>query len=98
MDLYSKGRKGELMVWDALRGERILTLQGYKDASFLPDGNLIATDEGSDENSILEARTGKILHKIKGKGIGRLLFSPNGKKAVSFVGDELVVLRLWQTF
>lgn len=84
---------GELVIWNALTGQKIKTLPGYIYAVFSPDGKLIAGGDGmGQEYSSIDVSTGSVISRSP--RIGALRFSRNGKRAASY--DDLVVIRTWQ--
>lgn len=84
---------GELIIWNALNGEKVETLPGYTYAAFSPGGELIASgnQEGGDY-SLIDVKTGSVISHFP--QIGALRFSRNGKRAAS--NDDLVVVRTWE--
>lgn len=84
---------GELIIWNALTGQKLKTLPGYTYAVFAPDGKLIAGGDGmGQEYSSIDVSTGSVI--FRSPRIGALRFSRNGKMAASY--DDLVVIRTWQ--
>jgi WD40 repeat protein len=77
-------------VWDVETGKDIMTLKhdgGTFSIAFSPDGTCIASG-GSDADSTImlwDAETGGEIMALKGhfRGIGRLIFSPDGKRLMS---------------
>ncbi|HJU52979.1 MAG TPA: hypothetical protein VJ715_00340 [Pyrinomonadaceae bacterium] len=83
---------GELVIWNALTGEKVKTLPGYTYATFSPDGKLIASGNEDKDYSVIDVSTGSVISRFP--RIGALRFSRNGKRAASY--DDLVVIRTWQ--
>src|SRR5436305_8284107 len=82
---------GELIIWNALDGEKVKTLPDYNYATFSPDGKLIAGGSGKNY-SLIDVNTGNVISHFP--QIGALRFSRNGQRAAS--NDDLVVIRTWQ--
>jgi WD40 repeat protein len=88
-----KAPVGELIIWNALDGQKVKTLPGYTYATFSPDGKLIASGNREGEDySLIDVSTGMVISHFP--QIGALRFSRNGKRAASY--DDLVVIRTWQ--
>ncbi|MDQ3819070.1 MAG: hypothetical protein M3362_15530, partial [Acidobacteriota bacterium] len=87
-----KAPVGELIIWNALTGQKVQTLQGYTYAVFTPDGRLIASGNEDKDYSLIDVSTGRAISHFP--QIGALRFSRNGKRAASY--DDLVVIRTWE--
>ena len=83
---------GELIIWDALNGQKVKTLPGYNYATFSPGGKLIAGRNGEKDYSLIDINTGNVISHFP--QIGALRFSRNGRRAASY--DDLVVIRTWE--
>jgi WD40 repeat protein len=83
---------GELIIWNALDGQKVKTLPGYNYAVFSPDGKLIASGNEDKNYSLIDVNTGQVVSHLP--QIGALRFSRNGKRAASY--DDLVVVRTWE--
>ena len=84
---------GELIIWNALDGQKVKTLPSYNYATFFPDGRLIASGNREGEDySLIDVNTGRVISHFP--QIGALRFSRNGKRAASY--DDLVVVRTWE--
>jgi WD40 repeat protein len=83
---------GELIIWNALTGEKVKTLPGYTYATFSPDGKLIASGNEDKNYSLIDVSTGSVISRFP--QIGALRFSRNGRRAANY--DDLVVIRTWQ--
>jgi WD40 repeat protein len=103
--LATVGMDGQLIVWDALTGQRLFDYQeavgGLKSVAFSPDGKLLAIGStGEPENTIgtatvLEVASGEILSTMPGHAgwVWDLAFSPDGKRLVTV--DFFGVGRVW---
>jgi WD40 repeat protein len=87
-----KAPVGELIIWNALTGQKVQTLPGYTYAVFTPDGKLIASGSEDKDYSLIDVSTGRVISHFP--QIGALRFSRNGKRAASY--DDLVVIRTWE--
>jgi WD40 repeat protein len=87
-----KAPAGELIIWNALTGQKVKTLPGYNYAVFTTDGKLIASGSEDKDYSLIDVSTGKVMSHFP--QTGALRFSRNGKRAASY--DDLVVIRTWQ--
>jgi WD40 repeat protein len=84
---------GELIIWDALNGQKVKTLPGYNYATFSPEGKLIASGSREGEDySLIDIDTGHVISHFP--QIGALRFSRNGQRAAS--NDDFVVVRTWE--
>jgi len=83
---------GELIIWNALDGQKVKTLPGYNYAVFSPDGKLIASGNENKNYSLIDVQTGNVISHFP--QTGALRFSRNGKRAASY--DDLVVVRIWE--
>jgi WD40 repeat protein len=83
---------GELIIWDALNGQKVKTLPGYNYATFSPGGKLIASGNVEKDYSLIDINTGNVISHFR--QIGALRFSRNGRRAASY--DDLVVIRTWE--
>jgi WD40 repeat protein/serine/threonine protein kinase len=97
--LASSTTYGEVKLWDALTGEKALTLKGHagvvSSVAFSPDGKELATG-GSDRTvRVWDAARGHEVHTLKGHtdAIWKVAFSPDGKRLASSGLDCTV--RLW---
>src|SRR5947209_1395329 len=86
-----KSPVGELIIWNALNGQKVQTLPGYNYAAFSPDGKLIASGNEDKDYSLIDVSTGRVMSHFP--QIGALRFSSNGKRAASYA--DLVVIRTW---
>jgi WD40 repeat protein len=86
-----KAAVGELIIWNALTGQKVQTLPGYTYAVFTPDGKLIASGSDDKDYSLIDVNTGSVISHFR--QIGALRFSRNGKRAATY--DDLVVIRTW---
>jgi len=86
-----KSPVGELIIWNALNGQKVQTLPGYNYAAFSPDGKLIASGNEDKDYSLIDVSTGRVMSHFP--QIGALRFSRNGKRAASYA--DLVVIRTW---
>ncbi len=103
--LATVGMDGQLIVWDALTGQRLFDLQdaigGLKSVAFSPDGKLLAIGSTGDPTdtrgaaSVLEVASGEILSSMPGHGgwVWDLAFSPDGKRLATV--DFRGVGRIW---
>jgi len=82
---------GELIIWNALNGQKVKTLPDYNYATFSPEGKLIASGSGKDY-SLIDVNTVNVISHFP--QIGALRFSRNGQRAAS--NDDLVVVRTWE--
>jgi len=87
-------------IWDVESGKDIMTLKhngGTFSIAFSPDGRRIASGGSDADNTIRlwDADTGTEIMALKGhyRGIGTLIFSPNGKRLISGSRDDTV--KLW---
>ena len=87
-----KAAVGELIIWNALTGQKVQTLPGYTYAVFTPDGKLIASGSDDKDYSLIDVNTGSVISHFR--QIGALRFSRNGKRAATY--DDLVVVRTWE--
>jgi WD40 repeat protein len=99
-----------LVLWDAVTGQRLQTLRGYKRpgvdpiqggfqfacAAFSPDGKCLAMANSEDRVTVWDAATGKELRTLAGhRGIVvSIAFSPDGQRLVSGGHDKTV--RVWE--
>lgn len=83
---------GELIIWNALTGQKVQTLPGYTYAVFTPDGKLIASGNQDKDYSLIDVSTGRVISHFP--QTGALRFSRNGQRAASY--DDLVVIRTWE--
>jgi WD40 repeat protein/transcriptional regulator with XRE-family HTH domain len=93
--LAAVGMDGQLIVWDALTGQKLLTYQdaigGLRSVAFSPDGKLLAvgnTGEFSNPvgaTTILDAATGAVIRTLPGflGWTWGVAFSPDGKRLAS---------------
>jgi WD40 repeat protein len=98
---------GTTIIWDISTGREIASLAHSRDIrsiAFSPNGELIVTGEGDDENSIsiggedtvrvFDARTGEELHRMShDSGVNSVAFSPDSKLVVS--GSDDNTARVW---
>jgi WD40 repeat protein/DNA-binding SARP family transcriptional activator len=103
--LATVGMDGQLIVWDALTGQRFFELQdaigGLKSVAFSPDGKLLAIGSTGDPTdtvgaaSVIEVSSGEILSSMPGHGgwVWDLAFSPDGKRLATV--DFWGVGRIW---
>lgn len=87
-----KSPVGELIIWNALNGQKVQTLPGYTYAVFTPDGKLIASGSEDKDYSLIDVSTGRVISHFP--QTGALRFSRNGQRAASY--DDLVVIRTWE--
>ena len=87
-----KSPVGELIIWNALDGQKVKTLPGYNYAVFSPDGKLIASGNEDKNYSLIDVKTGSVISHFP--QIGALRFSRNGKRVASY--GDLVVVRTWE--
>jgi WD40 repeat protein/serine/threonine protein kinase/Flp pilus assembly protein TadD len=85
-------------VWDTATGRELLTLAGYRSASFVaisPDGSRMATAGYDGTADLWDINTGRQTMHLAGNGkrLRCVAFSPDGKRLAS-AGDEGAV-RLW---
>jgi WD40 repeat protein len=91
--------EGTVMVWDAATGARIGILEGHPfvawDATFSPDGTLIASGSGPDVR-VWDAATQVELVELNhgNAAVFDVEFSPDGSRLAS-VGDTEGLLRVW---
>jgi len=93
--LASVGMDGQLIVWDALNGEKLLTYQdeigGLKSVAYSPDGKLLAVGNTGDFNNpvgdvkLLDATTGEVLRRLPAYPgwVWSLAFSPDLERFAS---------------
>jgi WD40 repeat protein len=82
------GPHGEIGIWDAETGKRLLTIETEKHLhalAFHPDGKHIATGGDGGVLKHWDAMTGKLVKTLKGHGgtIRSAEFSPDGKRVVA---------------
>lgn len=85
---------GELIIWNVVTGQKVKILQGYKYASFSPDGRLITSSSQEEDYSVIDMNTVMVVSNFP--QIGILRFSRNGSRAASYLFEETVVIRTWQ--
>ncbi|MFN0067958.1 MAG: WD40 repeat domain-containing protein [Limisphaerales bacterium] len=96
---------GDAMLWNSTTGMKVAEIEyssniiiedKVRDASFHPDGSRIALCQGH-WTVVLDAKTGKILMKLKGhtKGISNFAYSPDGNWLVTAGADRSA--RLWRS-
>ena len=103
--LATVGMDGQLIVWDALTGQKLFDYQdaigGLRSVAFGPDGKLLAIGSTGDptdtrgEASVLEVASGEILGSMPGHAgwVWDLAFSPDGKRLATV--DFWGVGRVW---
>jgi WD40 repeat protein len=103
--LATVGLDGQLIIWDALTGQRLFGYQeaigGLKSVAFSPDGKLLAIGStGQPEDTIgtatvLDAASGEILSTMPGHAgwVWDLAFSPEGERLATV--DFWGVGRVW---
>jgi WD40 repeat protein len=103
--LATVGMDGQLIVWDALTGQRLFDYQdasgGLKSVAFGPDGKLLAIGSTGDPQdtigtaTVLELASGEILSTLPGHSgwVWDLAFSPEGNRVATV--DFRGVGRIW---
>jgi WD40 repeat protein len=84
------GEPGEVLVWDARTGQKLLSLKGHSryvnSVAFSPDGKRLATLSRDHSVKVWDAQTGQAVLTLKPVGTkigGSLVFSPDGKRLAS---------------
>jgi WD40 repeat protein len=92
-------QEGTVIIWDADTGDEVKTLRGHPgpvfDATFSPDGSLIASGAGEDVR-VWDAATGtEAVQLIHGESIiYEVAFDPAGSRLVS-TSDLVGLVRVW---
>jgi WD40 repeat protein len=93
--LATVGFDGQLIVWDALTGEKLITYQdeigGLKSVAFSPGGNLLAVGNTGEFSipfgaaALLDAASGEVLRTLPSHPgwVWGLAFTPDGKRLAS---------------
>jgi autotransporter-associated beta strand protein len=90
---------GEVNVWDAQTGQKLLTLKGYAqqvaNVCFSPDGRRLASTSGDHLVKVWDAQTGQEQLTLKGhsSGVRSVCFSPDGRRLATASMDRTV--RVW---
>jgi WD40 repeat protein len=96
--VVTAGRRS-VRIWDARSGalEHTLSVPGLIDASFSPDGSVVAlvTEDGG---SVWNASSGELVARLQGTGdeFRRPRFSPDGALLATVTGADHAV-RIWDT-
>src|SRR6266446_3705662 len=69
-------RYGDPLPAGALARLGTVRFHSYSDATYSPDGKIIATT-GGHVVRLCEAATGKLVRELPADGVGRLIFSPD---------------------
>jgi eukaryotic-like serine/threonine-protein kinase len=99
---FGPGRlaQGETTVWDAERGQEILSLEGHtghvNGVAFSPDGKRILTGSMDKTAKVWNAETGQAILSLKGhtERVISVAFSPDGKRILTGSGDTTV--KVWE--
>ncbi len=104
--LASVGMDGQLIVWDALTGQRLFDYQdaigGLKSVAFSPDGKLLAIGHTGDPvdtigtATVLEVASGDIVSTLPGHAgwVWDLAFSPN-VPPTGYEGNRVATVDFW---
>jgi WD40 repeat protein len=104
--IATRAGDGTVRVWDAATGrpvgETLLPPEATNGIALSPDGRLLATAGGLNDNAarLWDVASGKLLHtmshdrKLWERGIGLAVFSPTGKFLLSGGGGHFL---LWET-
>jgi WD40 repeat protein len=90
---------GEVRVWDAATGQRLLTLRGHSNhvnaVAYSPDGTRLATASNDQTVKLWEAATGEEVLTLRGhnSGVLDLAFSPDGQRLATGSIDHTV--KIW---
>ncbi|MBM3983750.1 MAG: hypothetical protein FJ304_26480 [Planctomycetes bacterium] len=81
-------------VWDAAKGQEVLTLKGHDrqvfSVSWSPDGKRILTGSGDNTARVWDAATGQEVLVLKGhdSSVNSVAWSPDGKRLLTGSGDN----------
>jgi hypothetical protein len=86
---WTRGKPGEVKVWEAQTGKEVLTLQGHTgevySVAFSPNGKRIASGSWDQTVKVWEAQSGQLLHDLQGHtaDVKSVAFSPDGRRLAS---------------
>lgn len=97
--LVSASMDRTLVVWDAVRGERLATLVGHEGGvtslAWSPDGRRVVSGSWDDTVRMWDAASGDLVATLEGhtRGVSGVAWSPDGAHLASASGDRAI--RLW---
>jgi WD40 repeat protein len=95
--MVASGKYGTVNVWDAARGQEILTLQEARAPTFSPDSQLLAVGVGREDLRVYEIATSREVFACEARTCGRVLgtaFSFDGKWVAS-AHENRQTVKIW---
>jgi WD40 repeat protein/serine/threonine protein kinase len=99
LDRQGRSLPGEVKVWDADRGQEVLSLKTHTNpvcrVCFSPDGRRLASASADGTVQVWDTDRGQEVLTLKGKHVGftSVCFSPDGHRLAGAGGDKMV--RIW---